>query len=411
MAETDIDRIADALLAGPWQRNAIEVRLTQLRGLILVPPDVVALASALTRRFVTPPLRVDLVAYLHEPPRLLDPRFDLDQLCRVLGLDRGELDWFADLQGRSRRASTVLQHYRWRTLPKPHGVRVVAAPKPRLKEIQRRLLTRLAVELPLHDAAHGGVAGRSVTTALVPHAGARVLIRLDLEAFFPTVTTPRVRGLLDAIGAAPEIAGAVAGLCTAAVPIAVWRDVPRPRDPRSIDAHWRLGERLRTPHLPQGAPTSGHLANAVCFGLDRRLAALARRFGGTYTRYVDDLVFSGAAFLQTHRHRFVDAAAAVIRDEGFTLAERKTSVRTHAGRLGVLGAVVNVRPALPRPERDRLRAIVHNCVVRGPAGQGVTRDQLRGRIAAAAALDPRFGARLKTRFDEIDWSGSARPSS
>jgi hypothetical protein len=404
MTETDPEDLADALLDGPWQRAAIEIRLARLRGLFLIGPDAEAFAAALLRRHPDPPPRPDLVDYLREPPGLLDPRYGLEQLCRVLAIDRGELDWFADRQGRSRRARTVLQHYRWRAIPKRDGVRVVAAPKPRLKEIQRRLLTRLTTDLPLHDSAHGGVAGRSVATALRPHAGARVLIRLDLESFFPTVTAARVRGLLEAVGAAPAVADVVTGLCTAAVPIAFWRDVPRPREPALLDAHWRLGERLRRPHLPQGAPTSGQLANAVTFGLDRRLAALARRFGGTYTRYVDDLVFSGGGFLQTRRHRFVDAATEIVLAEGFTLAERKTAVLTHAGRLGVLGAVVNVRPTLPRPERDRLRAIVHNCAVRGPAGEGVTQDQLRGRIAAVAALDPRLATRLKARFDEIDWA-------
>ena len=397
------DRFADVLLAGPWQRAAAEVRLARSQGLILSPPDAVALAAAAVRRFVEPPPRAELVAFLREPPGLLDPRFDPAQLCRVLAVDQGELSWFADRQQRSRRAGSVLQHYRWRALPKRGGVRIVAAPKPRLKEIQRRLLTRLTTGLPLHESAHGGVVGRSVTTALAPHAGAQVLIRLDLESFFPTVSASRVRGLLEAVGAAPEVAGVVTGLCTAAVPIAFWRDLPGPRDPHLLDAHWRLGERLRQPHLPQGAPTSGYLANAVTYGLDRRLAGLARRFGGTYTRYVDDLIFSGDGFLKTHRHRFVDAATAVVVDEGFAVAGRKTAVLTHAGRLGVLGAVVNVRPALPRPERDRLRAVVHNCVVHGPAGEGVTRDHLRGRIAAAAALDPRFGAKLMARFDEIDW--------
>jgi hypothetical protein len=333
---------------------------------------------------------------------------DAAQLCRLLDIDNDELAWFADGQGRSRRASSALQHYRWRALPKRGGVRLVAAPKPRLKEIQRRLLRHVLSEIALHDAAHGCVPGRSVRTALEPHASARVLIRLDLESFFPTVSAGRIRGLLRARGIEDEVAELVTGLCTTAVPVRVWSAAPRPTDPRAIVAHVRLGELLRAPHIPQGAPTSPALANAVSYGLDRRLAALVARFGGRYTRYVDDLTFTGGPFLLTHRHRFVDAAMTVVLDEGFTIAHRKTALQTSAGRLHTLGAVCNDRPRLARPERDRLRAILHNCVAHGgpsqARGRPHFRDELLGRIAAATALDPGFGARLRARFDQIDWS-------
>jgi hypothetical protein len=146
------------------------------------------------------------------------------------------------------------------------------------------------------------------------------------------------------------------------------------------------------------------LANAIAFGLDRRLAALAGRYDSKYTRYVDDLVFSGGRSLHRGRAGFIAAAESIVLDEGFGLAQHKTSVRTNAGRLAALGAVVNDHPALPREERDRLRAIVHNCRVHGVAGQDVSRSRLLGRIAAAGSLDPRFAARLRADFDRIDWS-------
>ena len=335
------------------------------------------------------------------------PPSDLSRLCALLDIDADELAWFADQQGRERRASSPLRHYRWRTLPKRGGVRLVAAPKPRLKEIQRRLLRHVVNRIPLHDAAHGCVRGRSVRTAVAPHAGARVVIRLDLESFFATISAGRVRGVLVATGLDASMAATVTALCTTSVPVDVWRDVPRPGDPDALDAHARLGTLLRSPHLPQGAPTSAALANAVAYGIDRRLAGLARRFGATYTRYVDDLTFSGGRQLQAHRQRVVDLAGAVVLDEGFRVAYRKTSVQTRAGRLSALGAVFNDHPTLPRPERDRLRAIVHNCVVHGGASQARDRPQFRaellGRIAALAALDPGLGAKLRGEYERIEW--------
>jgi hypothetical protein len=336
------------------------------------------------------------------------PPGDEAALCALLDIDADELAWFADRQGRERRAPFPLRHYRWRTLPKRGGVRLVAAPKPRLKEIQRRLLRHVIGAIPLHDAAHGCVPGRSVRTAVLPHVAARVVLRLDLESFFPTISAGRVRGLLVATGLSETMAATVTALCTTAVPVGVWRDVPRPGHPAARDAHARLGTLLRSPHLPQGAPTSPALANAVAYGLDRRLAGLARRFGATYTRYVDDLTFSGGRRLQAHRNRMIDLVGAVVLEEGFRVAYRKTSVQTCAGRLGALGTVFNDRPTRPRPERDRLRAIVHNCAVHGGASQARGRPQFRaellGHIAALAALDPELGAKLRAGYDRIDWA-------
>jgi hypothetical protein len=68
------------------------------------------------------------------------PLDDLGALARLLDLEMGELDWFADVRGIERSARDPLRHYRWHALAKSGGVRLVAAPKPRLKEAQRRLL-------------------------------------------------------------------------------------------------------------------------------------------------------------------------------------------------------------------------------------------------------------------------------
>lgn len=69
--------------------------------------------------------------------------------------------------------------------------------------------------------------------------------------------------MLLALGVAEPVAGVITGLCTTAVPVAAWRLVPRPTDPSRLDAYHRLAALLRTPHIPQGAPTSPALANAV----------------------------------------------------------------------------------------------------------------------------------------------------
>ncbi|MGH8960533.1 MAG: reverse transcriptase family protein [Jatrophihabitantaceae bacterium] len=427
--------VATALLAGPWTRPLMHSRLTAALGQRRAPRWVGALIDQVLDAYRDPPTDRprELAAYLQtrpawalawqhrrsprivhwEPvattalpsPCLIARLDDLSALARLLDLDAGELDWFADVRGLERTVAAPLRHYRWRALPKRDGVRLVAAPKPRMKEIQRRLLRHVLDPIPLHDAAHGCVRGRSVRTAVQPHAGSAVVIRVDLETFFASIAAGRVWGVLRTAGLPEAVAHTLTGLMTTTVPLGVWRDVPVPRD---RDAHRQLGRRLATPHLPQGAPTSPAVANLVAFSLDRRLTGLARAFGASYTRYVDDLTFSGGPSLRGARSRFVELVGQIVREEGFRCNERKTVVLGSSGRQQALGAVVNDHPSLPRRERDNLRAIVHNCAVHGWRGQSRGaedfRERLLGRMSWANSLDPAFGARLRASFDGIDWS-------
>jgi hypothetical protein len=427
--------LATALLAGPWDATAMTNRLRAALGRSRAPRWARTLVAQVLDAYRDPPLDRprELAAFLQtcpawslawqssSPPKVvhwtpaptaitrarwpITPLDDVGALCRMLDVDKGELAWFADVRGLERRSSEPLRHYRWRALPKgPNGagVRVLAAPKPRLKEIQRRLLRHVLDPIPVHPAARGCVRGESVRTAVAPHVASTVVIRMDLEAFFASITAARVWGVLFAAGLPEAVAHTITGLCTAVVPLKVWQAVPAPRD---REAHHRLGRRLAAPHLPQGAPTSPALANLAAFTLDRRLAGLAARFGAQYTRYVDDLTFSGGPSLRAARSRFVALATEIVRAEGFAVNERKTVVLGASGRQQVLGAVLNDHPTLPRRDRDALRALLHNCAVHGWESQSRGRPNFRehvlGRISWAAALDPVFGAKLRSAFDAI----------
>jgi RNA-directed DNA polymerase len=431
--------IATALLAGPWRRPAMVRRVAVALGQARAATWVGTMVGEVLSTYVRPPLDRprELAGFLRTtrgwergqdtspPPRVRrwqpqptelvwhrHPVADLpDQaaVARLLDVDPGELAWFADLRGLERTSGEPLRHYRWRVVERPHGVRLLAAPKPRLKEAQRRLLRHVLAAVPVHEAAHGCVPGRSVRTAVAPHAGSAVVLRMDLEAFFPSIAAERVHGLLLGPAGLPEpVAHVLTGLVTTVVPAVVWRGVPVPAGIDDRERHRRLGQRLALPHLPQGAPTSPMLANLVCFRLDRRLTALATAHGATYTRYVDDLTFSGGPGIG--RDRFRQLVSAVVADEGFRVNAAKTSATSSARRQSVLGAVVNVRPTLPRRERDALRALLHNCATSGWAGQtrghdpATFRDHVLGRVAWAASLDPAFGARLAALAGRVDWS-------
>lgn len=373
--------------------------------------DVIRSRPAAERAGRSRPLRQPVTGTrMVSNPWRLPELHDLADLAALLGLTPAGLDLFTDPRRWARTAPEPVQHYRHGHRFAPSGaVRVLEAPKPRLKAVQRRLLGQVLGRIPPHDAAHGFRRGRGVGSHAAVHAGQQVVLRLDLEGFFAAVGVGRVHGIWRQAGYPEPVAYALTGLTTTVLPLAAWRAVPRPVDPDLLDAHWRLGRRLAGPHLPQGAPTSPALANLAAFGLDVRLTALAGSWGGRYSRYADDLAFSGPRGWGRGTSRILDLVADVVRDEGFRLNERKTAVLPRAGRQQLGGLVVNDRPRVARAEVDRLRAVLHNCARHGPSSQnrdGVPdlRRHLAGRVAWVAQHDPGRGARLHEQLAAIDWT-------
>jgi hypothetical protein len=307
------------------------------------------------------------------------PRIDtVGELADRLELDPGQLAWLADVRGLERSASAKLRNYSYARVPRANGPpRVIERPKARLKAIQRWILHEVLAWIPVHDAAHGFVRGRSARTHAAAHLGRRVVVRFDLEDFFASVTAGRVYGIFRAAGYPESVAHTLTGLCTNVVPI---------EEPVS----GRLARRLATPHLPQGAPTSPALANLAAYRLDCRLAGL----GPAYTRYADDLVFSSDRFLRLR----IDAIA---REEGFRVNAAKTRVMGSGGRQTVTGVVVNVRPNVPRAEYDVLKAILHRAAHDGPGD--LDPAHVMGRIAWVESLHPARGAKLRAGFAAIRW--------
>jgi RNA-directed DNA polymerase len=235
-----------------------------------------------------------------------------------------------------------------------------------------------------------------------------VVLRFDLEDFFAAVEGRRVYGIFREAGYPESVAHALTALCSNVVPAAEWASVPRPSERARIHAHARLGARLATPHLPQGAPTSPALASLCAFGFDRRLAGLAAAADATYTRYADDLAFSGGDELLRRAEPVRRLVARIAHEEGFRVNEPKSQLMSRAGRQRLCGIVVNERPNVTRREYDLLKAILHNAARHGPQSQnreGVAdfHAHLLGRISWVESLNPERGAKLRRRFGRIVW--------
>lgn len=258
------------------------------------------------------------------------------------------------------------------------GTRRIAAPRTPLRRVQRTILDAILAKVPVHEACHGFVAGRSTVTNAQPHQGAAVVIKLDLKDFFPTVHYRRVRGLFVHLGYNEAVASTLAALTTYRPKLAsghvVWPGL-----------------------LPQGAPTSPAIANLACRRLDHRLSRLAAKCHATYTRYADDLTFSFQKPPEVALGRFLWWVDAICQQEGFTERSTKRRILRAKQQQRVTGLVVNKQVHIPRAERRRFRAILHNCAEHGVESQARGRVDFSAYLAGYAAyinmVEPALGKR------------------
>jgi hypothetical protein len=344
------------------------------------------------------------------PPAAWDvpPLVTVGELADWLELRPEELDWFADRRQLERSLPPgPLRHYRYYWLSKRLGgsARLVEAPKRRLKAIQRRILHEILDPIPPHAAVHGFCAGRSIASFVAPHAGRPVVLKADLKDFFPSISKPRIVAVFRTAGYPEDVAQTLASLCTNVVPDDVWDRFPQYG---GVCDRWRHEELYRRLHLPQGAPTSPALANLCSYRLDCRLAGLARAVDGQYTRYADDLLFSGPDALARSIRRFHATACVIVSEEGFHVNGRKTRIMHQGVRQSAAGLVFNQHANVARDEYDLLKATLHNCVRQGPASQNRDarpdfRAHLEGRVGFVESVNPARGARLRSLFDRIEW--------
>ena len=249
-------------------------------------------------------------------------------------------------------------HYVQFGVPKKNGgMRLLSAPHRRLARVQQWIREQILDRLPVTAEAHGFVPERSILTNASCHCGQEFVLNLDLEDFFPSITFPRVRAVLTSAGYSPAVATIIALLCT---------ECPRQKMEISGQVLWvATGPR----GLPQGACTSPALSNQVCRRLDRRLAGLAGKHGIRYSRYADDLTFSGGAELQTRLGWLMARVRHIAEQEGFRIHEAKSRVQRRSMAQMVTGLVVNDRPGVPRQTVRRLRALLHHAAQEGLEAQ------------------------------------------
>jgi len=321
---------------------------------------------------------------------------DVQGLAKALELTIPQLRWLA-----FHREVDTGSHYQYWTIPKRDGgQRLISSPKPLLKKTQRWILRQMAERLPVHGAAHGFLPGRSIFTNAAVHAGARLLVKLDIRHFYPTVTWRRVKGLFRKGGYGEQVATVLALLCTEA-----------PHELLQLEGkpyHVASGPRA----LPQGAPTSPALSNTVCLRLDCRLSGLSQKLGFRYTRYADDLTFSWHQTEPPPLGRLLRCARLILQAEGFTPHPEKTRILRHSRRQSVTGLIVNQAPdnsspaRVPRLKIRELRAALHNRLQGKPGKAGESLAQLRGWVAYLHMTDPERAKPFLAQLQQLEARGA-----
>ena len=228
-------------------------------------------------------------------------------------------------------------------------------------------LNRILQRLKLPKAMHGSIRGRSCLSNARPHINAQAWLQLDVKDFFPSITSARVYAMFARdCGCSPDVARLLTQLTTA--------------DGR----------------LPQGFPTSPMIANLVARPLARRLAKLALQHGAAFTQYLDDMTISGPE----HVLRLKNTALRIIRQEGFSVSPDKVKLRK-GQECVVTGVRVDRGLDAPTVLKDSLDSRI--LALETFAGNSISRElaSLRGFVAHATRLNPRFGRKSKRRVERL----------
>ena len=297
------------------------------------------------------------------------------------------------------------RHYVCKWIKKRRGPdRLIESPKQQLKTVQRIILQDFLNRIPLHHAAHGFCRKRNPVSFTAGHVGQACCLRMDLKDFFPSIGSGRVRGMFGAFGMPPEVARCMAALTTTQTHL----DVVSPRRPTGHRGQFSASRLYLPAHLPQGAPTSPAIANIMAYRLDARLSGLAAAANVHYTRYADDLLFSGDRLFGRQATKFAATVGAIVLEQGFQVNHHKTKIQFASQRQTATGIVLNQRPNINRRDYDRLKAVLFNCVKHGPASQNRDRlanfkQHLSGRINWVAQVNPARAKKLEVLLKQIDW--------
>lgn len=244
--------------------------------------------------------------------------FNFDHLCLLQGRTN---DYLASV------VNSPENHYReFKIRKRSGGHRIITAPYPALLEMQYWIYDNILKTISVNSSAHGFTHKKSILTNSKIHLAQKQLLKLDLKDFFPSIEKNRIIAIFKQLGYPNIIAFYLASIC------------------------------CFEESLPQGAPTSPMLSNIVSRKLDSRLIKFSKKFNLKYTRYADDLTFSGDRIPA----KFIEYITSIVENEGFTVNEDKTRLYKNKSKRIVTGiSVIGEEIKVPREYKRKLKQELH----------------------------------------------------
>lgn len=307
--------------------------------------------------------------------RNLPPIFEGRHLSQLLGITPSEL---------ARYSTDPDTCYRSFQIPKRSGgTREISTPWTRLLESQKWIDWNILRKMPVHEAAHGYVQGRSNISNAKYHLGSRCVLCLDIENFFGSIGDHKVLEIFLEAGYPRNVAFLLSRLCT------------------------------RQGSLPQGGATSPQISNVVMIDFDRKLTQICNARGYKYSRYVDDITISGRDVTRS----FSDEVAKVLLSLKLDLRESKT--RLQMKKQIVTGiSIGSGKLRLPRSMRRTFKNEAFLTLKRLEAfGQEessydpVFFDRVLGQLSYWASVEPENSSVSDTRAKLMARLGKVRTSS
>ena len=298
--------------------------------------------------------------------------FNLRHLRKICGISKREQNaYFGINRG---------QLYRQFNIPKKSGgIRTIEAPDDKLKAIQRWIKDDILDSFSCSEYATGFKKGKSIVDNARPHIGKELIINIDLKDFFPSIRYADVIRVFSYMGYRTDVAHLLTRLCT-------------------------NGNNV----LPQGSPASPALSNLVSLRLDKRLGQLAKNLNCTYSRYADDITFSGEKGIRAALPLIRD----IIADEGFEINEDKVRLQYAHQRQEVTGLIVNEQLSVSPCIKNELKSAIYYCKKFGVADhmqhigcdKHFYKEHLYGLAYFVHMVDAELGRKYLCELDEIHWS-------
>jgi RNA-directed DNA polymerase len=203
--------------------------------------------------------------------------------------------------------------------------RLISEPLPSLKEIQIWILKNILYKVPASPFAKAYKPNVKLIENLKFHKKQPKVFTLDLENFFPSIKVKAIEKVFRQLGYSRMVSILLSKLCT------------------------------RDGSLPQGAPTSPYLSNLILKNADVEIFNFCKKRKIRYTRYADDLSFSG----DFDENELLEKVTQTIEKLGLHINKSKTKLMTPNTRQTVTGIVVNEKPQVVFHKRNELRQALH----------------------------------------------------